>query len=282
MIVSIGNELLRVRVNTLGAELVGVSSTLGYEYIHQPSLSWIGQAKNLFPNVALVKDGYANIRGEKYPFKQHGFAKDMEFSLVSQTHDSIKLRLESDFRVLEFIPYKFTLDISFTLKGRSLFQTYDVLSRDAEDIYFGIGAHTGFSLTGESSYISFHSEDFPMELMRPDMGYLNGEKKPFFLNKENAFVLNEHSFAFGAHILCGIDSTCVVLHDGKHSIEVSFPGFPFLTLWSMPGKPEFVCIEPWCGLPDYQDTSHIFEDKPGNNCLASGERFSVTQCFTLC
>lgn len=41
----------------------------------------------LFPFVGSLKDKKFTVDGTDYPMGQHGFARDMEFELVSQTKD---------------------------------------------------------------------------------------------------------------------------------------------------------------------------------------------------
>ena len=44
----------------------------------------------------------------------------------------------------------------------------------------------------------------------------------------------------------------------------------------MPGKPHFVCIEPWMSLPSFEGSSIKWEDKPAAAILSPGESWSTT------
>ena len=52
--------------------------------------------------------------------------------------------------------------------------------------------------------------------------------------------------------------------------------FPYTLIWSKPGKPQFVCIEPWHSLPSQEDGSINWEEKPAAAILAPGESWSTT------
>jgi len=43
------------------------------------------------------------------------------------------------------------------------------------------------------------------------------------------------------------------------------------------GTPQFVCIEPWHGLPDTENTDHVWDNKIELIDLATGEEFCCEQ-----
>ena len=51
-----------------------------------------------------------------------------------------------------------------------------------------------------------------------------------------------------------------------------------MLLWSQPGIPGFVCIEPWQGYPGPQEA---LDQRPGAVVLAPGERRQWQQAITL-
>jgi len=281
MIHKIANGILTVEISSLGAELTSVKDKNGREFIYQPSDLWVGQAKNLFPNVGHAKDDYAIIRGEKYPMHQHGFAKNMPFQVRAAKPDSVILELKSNSRTKAFLPYEFTLMIVFLLEENRLKQTYTVYNGDMDAIYFGIGCHTGLN-SGAGSYVDFFGNDAVQEICRKNMKYLTGEKKPYPVPDGKLSVNSEH-FGDGAHILTEFaDKRLKLVNPSLHSaVTLNFSDFPYLTLWSTPDAETLLCMMPWYALPDHEDTSHIFEQKGGNVCLPPQETFMATQLFTF-
>ncbi len=282
MIYEIKSNCLTAKINTLGAEFISLVKDGKDEYIYQPTDLWIGQAKNQFPNVAIAKDDYAIIKGQKYLINQHGFLKLMELSATPIAPNEIEFVLESGPATKAWYPYDFIFTIHFCLEGDKLTQTYTVQNKDADTMYFGVSCHTGYHATPES-YIDFGSSNTGLiELLRPDRLYMSGEETPFAL-PDGRFAICPETLGSGARILRGFSEKQVRLVNPSLGTAVvfGFEGFPYLTLWSTDDASEFVCIMPWHALPDYADTNHIFEEKQGNIALPKGESFVVKQHFTF-
>jgi galactose mutarotase-like enzyme len=287
MITILKNNTLNVKISSLGAELISVMDNQLHEFIVQPSKQWIGQAKNLFPNVGILKDGYTTIHGERFELPQHGFAKDCIFTIVGNLENKVRFRLTSDNAIKKLYPYDFVLDIIFELKDNTLVQTYEVTNLDKSDMFFGLGSHTGFSvgLNKLEHYLQFFEDDDLQELDRPNMEFLSGEINTIKLNK-NRYDLDSPFIAAreagdDAHIICMLKNKSIVLHDEEHKVKIQFEDFKYVTIWRLPGKPRFVCVEPWCALPDSNNTNHIFEEKIGNLSLKSGKIKKIKQSFTF-
>jgi len=278
MVYKLKNEHITIQVNSLGSELISVIDNQGREYIYQPSERWIGQAKNLFPNVGVVKDDYIMVNGKRYPLMQHGFAKDMEFEEHEVSDTTIALILKSSQQTKRHLPYSFNLIIRFSLSGRAIRQTYEVRNLNYEDIYFAVGSHTGFN-TAQGSYIDFGENEDVKEIERIGNTFLTGKTLPFALENAN-LILGERIFDEG-FILDGFVKKALTLHSPAihQEVTVMFEEFRYVTIWSKGSAQEFICIEPWCGLPDHKDSNHRFEEKKGNVKLKGGGVFNVTQMF---
>ena len=83
MIYSIENEVLKVSVNSLGAQLWSVQSKkTGVEYIWQGDTAfWGGRAYNLFPFIGRMFEGKFLYEGKEYPSRPHGLARYFEFTV---------------------------------------------------------------------------------------------------------------------------------------------------------------------------------------------------------
>jgi galactose mutarotase-like enzyme len=60
----------------------------------------------------------------------------------------------------------------------------------------------------------------------------------------------------------------------KKGIVVRFKEYPHLALWSKPFA-DYVCIEPWLGLPDLEDESIDLTQKPTYKTIEPNATFSV-------
>ena len=142
------NEYLKLTVASLGAEVVSlVRKSDGVEHIWQADPAvWRCHAPVLFPHCGKVVDGTIHAKGRDFPAKQHGFAREMETVLVSQTPEKLVLALESNPETQERFPYAFRLVSTFTLEGDTLCHTLTVENNDLEEMPFGIGFHPGFTV----------------------------------------------------------------------------------------------------------------------------------------
>ena len=116
MAYTLSNKRLTISVNSLGAELCSLRGASGTEYLWNADPSWWKRSSPvLFPFVGSLRDGQYRYEGRTYPMSQHGFARDMEFTLTEQTADTVSLRLCSNSETLERYPFPFQLDISYRL-----------------------------------------------------------------------------------------------------------------------------------------------------------------------
>ena len=64
--------------------------------------------------------------------------------------------------------------------------------------------------------------------------------------------------------------------DTGRAVVCDIADFPYTLIWSKPGQPQFVCIEPWHSLPSAENGSTQWEKKPAAAILAPGEEWSCT------
>ncbi len=281
MIYELKNDKLSMKVDTLGAELISCTDKSGYEYIHQKSELWAGQAKNLFPSIGQTKDNFIMVEGKKYKAKQHGFAMDMEFSLLEQSENSLLFVLKSNEETKAFFPYDFNFYISFVLKENSIIQSFKVENLKETPMYFAIGSHTGF-YAPKGSYLDFGTNSILTEIKRKDMMYLTGQCDRFIV-KEGILPLLSDTYNHGADILTGFNQKKISLknYEDSHSVTVDFTEFSYLGIWAPANSQIAISIMPWCGLPDAENTTHNFEEKQGNVRLEGGKSFEVKQVLTF-
>ena len=279
---TLDNGILRAGILEKGAELVSVLDAGGVERIAQPGPLWAGQAKNLFPNVGLVKDGYITVRGRRCDALQHGFLKERTLDVVCREPDRVVFRLDADEQTRRFLPGNYRVEIGFQLIGNSVRQSFTVTDLDDRPLYFGLGSHTGFFRRG-AGYLRFAPGQELVERIRPGMRFLNGQTRPFPLPPDGRLNIDGQLCEQGAHSLEGFSEKVVTLCEERSSrqVELDFSDFHRLTLWGLPQAGDFICLMPWCALPDSEDSDHVFEHKPGNVCLQPGRSFRCAQTMTF-
>ena len=145
----IENDRIKVAVADHGAELCGIyDKKRGHEVVWQADPKyWNRHAPVLFPFVGKVCGGQYRYKGISYPMGQHGFARDMDFTLISKTDDAVTYVLHSNEETLAKYPFEFELTITHRIEGNKVFVEWEVANPSAEEpLYFSIGAHPAFNV----------------------------------------------------------------------------------------------------------------------------------------
>ena len=91
--VELKNEALTVKVAEKGAELQSVKDSAGREFMWQAGKEWPRHSPILFPLVCSVNDETYRTEGKEYHLSRHGFARDAEFAVISQSDEKVTLAL---------------------------------------------------------------------------------------------------------------------------------------------------------------------------------------------
>lgn len=126
----------------------------------------------------------------------------------------------------------------------------------------------GFALPFDKNHsasdyvLQFDSLESPLCLGTLPHGLLNG--KCYYLGKNiREIPLDDRLFANDSHCMVGLSSKYLSLTEKGtgRSVRCKIEKFPYVLIWSMPGEPKFVCIEPWESLPSQEGGSIELERK---------------------
>lgn len=278
------NEILSVLVKEHGAELSSIRKG-STEYLWQADPAFWGRhSPVLFPIVGSVWEKRYRVGGREYGLGQHGFARDMDFSMVSSSDAEVRYRLESSEETLEKYPWPFVLEIAYRLHDNKLDVIWEVENPGTEDMYFQIGAHPAFNYPDydpdrpERGFFSF-DKSVGLECIRiKEKGCVDAETKyPLEVPSDGLLPVTRETFdAIDTIMLQDSQIGKVTFHriDGSPWLSLSFDA-PVVGIWSPPTKnAPFICIEPWYGRCDRAGYEGEFKDKDWINRLAPGERFS--------
>ena len=278
------NDILTVLVKEHGAELASIMKG-STEYLWQADPAFWGRhSPVLFPIVGSVWEKRYRIDGVEYEMGQHGFARDMDFTLVDGNETEVRYRLESSAEILAKYPYPFVLEIAYRLEGNKLDVIWDVYNPSEEDIFFQIGAHPAFYYPDydpkapERGFLSFDRTE-GLECIRiKEKGCVDAVTKyPLEIPAEGKLPLTRETFdEIDTIVLEDSQVGHVTLHrnDGSPWLSLSFDA-PVVGIWSPPTKnAPFICLEPWYGRCDRAGYEGDYRDKDWMNRLAPGERFS--------
>lgn len=280
------NDRLRVEIDSFGAELKSVKDKVSnQEYMWQADPTFWGRTSPvLFPFVGSLKDAAYRHNGTTYEMKQHGFARDMEHELVSQTDSAIYFKLNSNEETMKKYPFSFVLKIGYELTDNAVKVLWEVEnSATDEALHFSIGAHPAFNcpIYGEENKAGykfyFSDVDEIHHHGHTDTG-LSIEEDIILPLENHRVTITPEFFDGSTYIIEGGQTNEVALEDpnGNPLVTVSFD-MPLFALWSPPGKnAPFICIEPWCGRCDAADFDGTLSERAFNNALDAGKTFETS------
>ena len=143
---TVSNQELTIRVSEHGAELSSiVANATGKEYLWQADPAfWKRHSPVLFPIVGSVWKAEYRNEGTVYPLSQHGFARDMDFTLIDEAENELRFALESTPDTLRAYPFPFLLEIGYRLEGNKVEVLWRVKNTGDKTMHFQIGAHPAF------------------------------------------------------------------------------------------------------------------------------------------
>lgn len=279
------NDNLKATINHFGAELSSlVKKDTSVEYMwNADEKFWKRSAPVLFPFVGSLKNKEFLYEGKAYPMGQHGFARDLDFSLVSNDGKEAWFSLSSDESTYEKYPFAFTLEIGYKLDGNVLKVIWKVVNEDKKQMYFSIGGHPAFMCPlGDEGKQTDYFIEFDTD---KDLTYSKLSENGLVYKKDAVLATNGGKMKIGEHLFD--EDALVVEGNQAHRVSLCKPdGAPYLTvrfaaplfgLWSPAGKgAPFVCIEPWYGRCDSEEFSGTLAEREYGHTLAVGEEFEVS------
>lgn len=262
-IITISNSLIKAKISTRGAELVSLAKNNDENIWSGPSENWNGSSPILFPICGTLKDNTYIYDGKKYELLRHGFARRSEFILEMREENRATFLLASNVETLRKYPFEFEFRVRFTLNDNMLKVDYIVTNTDNKAMYFSVGSHEGYRCPKgieEYSILFDNIEDLENNLLTGVL--LNYSKESF--GKTNELKLKYDYFVKDSLIFTNLKSKNVILKNEKTNkkIKIEFEDFDNLVIWALDNE-KFVCVEAWCGLPDYVDSDYDITKKPG-------------------
>lgn len=284
------NDYLTVQINPLGAELTSVKDNdSNLEYMWQADKSYWGRhAPLLFPIVGRLQDNQYRLAGQTYHMTQHGFARDREFTVVSQDSATITLALTADDQTRALYPADFKLTVQYTLIDHQLKFAATVENPAETPLTFSFGAHPGFNVPlGDPAvdFTDYHVTVSPKQVYQrvPLVGPYSDTKHSVPLNLTQPLPLTHDLFDHDAQVLT-LDNheTTLMLSNSvnDHGIALTLAA-PYVGIWSpYPKQAPFVCFEPWWGLADDVAATGDLETKVAIQHLAAHESFQAAYQIT--
>ena len=292
MIYTLRNSEMEVQVSSKGGELVSMKDADQTEYIWSGDATyWKRHAPQLFPCIGRLTNNQYRMDGALHEMGQHGFLRDYELTKVeseeqagaetvrdaagqagakAETVTSLHLQLQSDTSTRQLYDRDWTVDIFYSLCGKTLSVRFQVRNCDTRTMRFGYGIHPGFNvplnpaLRFEDYRLDFHEVSTPKQMELTEHYTISGGMHDYALAEGRYLPLQHSLFDHDAIILKDMPHTVTLgSQKDEKKVTVTFPDMPYLGIWHAPETDApFVCIEPWSYLPSTDSVIDEFETKP--------------------
>lgn len=233
---------------------------------------WAGRNPTLFPMVGQTWDKILHINGKEYVTGNHGFTRHSDFTCIEHTENKIVMELKDNEETLKEYPFHFTMHITYTLEGKTLTVSYEIINDNDCMMPFNYGLHPAFNCPVDGGDF----EDYYIELNQPETSDFE------ITHVTNCSRIELDREELGKTIIIqDPKSTCATLTNGRHGVRVGYEGYKWLAFWSKPGGAPYVCIEPWYSHTDFGEVKVPFEEREGTTKLEANGVFHASYTITI-
>ncbi|MGP7818217.1 aldose epimerase family protein [Niallia sp. 01092] len=236
---------------------------LNEETFHNSESNVRGGIPILFPICDRLKDETYTLNDKEYKMKNHGFARNLPWSVekIDEDNSAITLVLESNAYTKQQYPFDFKLTFEFVLEDGVFIIKQSYHNKSDEKLPFYAGFHPYFKAVNKNLY------------------YQSDTKTYLDVNDGKTKSVN------GSLDLTDTIESLILLDSQQKSIGFPFSKdkellieygevFKYVTLWSEPGKP-FICVEPWMAKPNAFNTKEDVQYIQPNETLHTFFKISL-------
>jgi galactose mutarotase-like enzyme len=224
---------------------------------------WADSAPLLFPVVGRLGCDALHRDGVAHPHPMHGLARRRDFQPVEVACDRVRFGLDGTPEAS--FPWAWRLGVEFRLDGDGLAVEVEVTNPSAlEALPFQVGWHPGFA--GRDFRVAWDlAQDLRVLEVVPGEGRRTGEVRAVGDNLTE-FVWSVQPTAW----VSTLGTTRIRLEGGALPVFLEADPPPEAwVFWQRPGQ-DFLCPEPWYGLPDRVGERCEFAAREGTRTLAPG------------
>lgn len=288
MIFTLKNDDLIVEISSKGAELQSINYK-GTDLLWNgdPSV-WPKRSPVLFPVVGRVPNEQIKIEGVTYPIGLHGFTNVSEFVATTKEDEKVVLETTYNETTLKSYPYKYKLEITYSIKENKFFQEYSITNLEDKEIIYGFGLHPAFNLCTRDYEFTDHYLDFNnpnVKITQPNMTEamnLDLEDVKILDTPDGKLNLKHELFSKGVIAVENIDTkkVSICMKDGKKLLDFEFDGFDIFAFWQAPNAP-FICLEPWTSFTAIATMDENLETNRTMKYLKAKENKKYTAVVTF-
>ena len=273
MVYTIENEVFSLSACDVGAELW----ELQWKKDPRIHILWDGKediwprrAPVCFPWCARFEGDWFEVEpgGTRFKGGVHGFVRDMPHDFAGKQDDVMSFRLDwaKDDKTW---PWDFRFATSHKLEGNTVVTSCTATNLDSTPMPVQMGFHSGIRCpfvegSAPSDYVlRFEQEESAIKgsvLRVEELSFDSGPVR--FAQLRSAWVQLEHTAS-------------------SQAIRMEIAGYPYLLLWSQPGMPGYICIEPMSGTMNPANQVNNLWERPGVQPLEPGQSKTWQQKITV-
>lgn len=274
--VSIRQGALEARISLVGAELKSLRHVIHGEMMWQGDPAfWAKTSPLLFPVIGLVHGDCVTIDGRDHPMPQHGVAQSLRYDVEDRDGRSCRLSARDTEATRASYPFPFRLEVRYALAANGLGVEAIVANTGGRAMPANFGFHPGFRWPLEPGFakadhvLAFDGDD--ILTMAPLIDKFLAAERTRVPLAAGILALDETMFENGALVAMAPNSRSVRFsaRGGNLAIHLAFDGLRHLGIWMRPGG-DYLCIEPWQGLPEPGDFAGDLRDRPDMDFIAPG------------
>lgn len=283
------NQYLKIQTRALGAELTSIIDKDGLEYLwHGHSTRWERQNPVLFPIIATIENDQYIHDGQNYHLPIHGFALNEDFHLSRHNDQEIIWQLESYAATKQLYPFDFVLQVKYFLEGNKIKVSYNVSNTGNQEMPFCVGGHPTFACPLEkhlhfNDYFLVFDQNENIQRLTMDGALMSG-KSERLLKDQKEIPLQKSLFRENAMVTKKIKSRFLTYQpgQGEKGVRLHLGNSTHLGIfsWSESFTDEYICIEPWIGLPGHKGEKTL-EEKEGVIILPPEQNYEMTYIIEI-
>jgi galactose mutarotase-like enzyme len=206
---------------------------MDWERFKDTSLSVRGGIPILFPICGNLPDNRYDWEGQSYSLKQHGFARDLPWTVIEQFGHTVSLQLSDSPQTQAVYPFPFVATLTYRLDETALEVSFKLQNPGDRPLPFCFGLHPYFLL--------FDKAHAAVEI--PCSRYQDQKTGQWFsFQGELEWTQPELDLAFRE---LRANSASVTDRQRRLRLQLDFdPAFGTFVFWTLLDK-NFVCLEPW-------------------------------------
>ena len=224
-----------------------------------------------------VPDDTVTVDGRSYPLTQHGFARDLEWTLVRSDDASATFELCDSDETRARYPFAFRLLASYRVDDDGLVTTYEVHNPGDVALPVSLGSHPAFAWpiepgTAKDEHVVVFDEPEPAPVRQLDHTLVLPGDHPTPVDGAT-LRLDPALFTPDAIVMDQVASHGLryVSPSGRGLRMTWDDAFDVFVVWSRPDGADLLCLEPCIGGAAPIDFACELRDKPGVREVAPGE-----------